>query len=219
MKNHNLVRFAITGVLASSFIAFTKVLTIFDVSPIGPKGSKVGFASINKWVADIVGVNMTLYNITDWLGVVAILVAFGFAVLGLIQLTQRKSLKRVDIDILLLGAFYILVIGAYAFFEIFAVNFRPVLIEGILEASYPSSTTMLVLCVMSTAVMQFRVHIANTRVKYLVSSAAIIFTIFVVIGRLLSGVHWLTDILGGLLLSSTMVMLYYSSWKYYESTK
>jgi undecaprenyl-diphosphatase len=149
-----------------------------------------------------------LYTITDYLGLVPIFVALGFAVLGLIQLIRRKSLLRVDSSILVLGGFYVLVMGAYLFFEYYRVNYRPVLIDGILETSYPSSTTMLVLCVIPTAMMQFRRLIRNKTVKDAVNTVFAIFTVFMVIGRLVSGVHWLTDILGGVLLSAALVLLY-----------
>ena len=55
----------------------------------------------------------TLYILTDWLGLVPIGIAFGFAILGLVQLIRRKSLLKVDRDILILGSFYIVVPAAY----------------------------------------------------------------------------------------------------------
>ncbi|HEX2986473.1 MAG TPA: phosphatase PAP2 family protein [Caproiciproducens sp.] len=194
--------------LSVLFILYTMLIQHIDVKPIGLNGSAVGFASVNGWVHNLFGVNWTLYTITDWLGLVPFFVALGFAVLGLTQLIRRKSLFRVDSSILVLGGFYVLVMGAYLFFEYYRVNYRPVLIDGILETSYPSSTTMLVLCVMPTAMMQFRRLICNRTVKSAVNTVLAAFTAFMVIGRLVSGVHWLTDILGGVLLSAVLVLLY-----------
>lgn len=156
-------------------------------------------------------------TITDWLGLVPILVALGFAVLGLIQLIKRKSLMRVDNSILVLGGFYLLVMAAYLFFEYNIVNFRPVLINNILEASYPSSTILLVMCIMPTAMMQFNRLIQNKTVRIVVNIFFGVFTVAMIVGRLLSGVHWFTDILGGILLSSMLIMLYYSINVYIES--
>ena len=127
-----------------------------------------------------------------------------------IQLIKRKSLFKVDSSILVLGAFYIVVMAAYLFFEFYVVNYRPVLINGFLEASYPSSTTLLVMCVMPTAVMQLNSRIRNTKMKRAFAFALIAFTAFMVIGRLISGVHWITDIIGGAILSAGLVMIYYS---------
>lgn len=194
--------------LLAAFAAFTLAVMRVDVQAIGPDGSSVGFASLNGWARALVGVNMTLYNITDLCGVAAIALALGFAVLGLVQLISRRSLKKVDSGVLLMGGFYLLVFAAYVFFEFFVVNYRPVLIAGALEASYPSSTTVLVMCVMPSAMLLFARLIKRRAVLIAVNAALEIFTAAVVAGRLLSGVHWLTDILGGLLLSAGLVTLY-----------
>lgn len=217
MKKRNQINFALTGGLLIFFILFTIALMYIDVKPIGPRGTSVGFAAINESVKHLFDVNMFLYNITDWLGLVAILVALGFAVLGLVQLIKRKSLLRVDSSILVLGGFYLLVMSAYLFFEYNIVNYRPVLIDNILEASYPSSTTMLVTCVIPTAMMQFQHLIQNKTVRIVINTIFGFFTVTMIIGRMLSGVHWFTDILGGILLSSTLFMLYYSVNQYVES--
>jgi undecaprenyl-diphosphatase len=112
-----------------------------------------------------------------------------------------------------LGGFYIIVMTVYIFFEIFVVNYRPILINGILEASYPSSTTMLVMCVMPTAIMQFNSRIKNNGLKKCVNTLITAFVAFMVIGRLISGVHWFTDIIGGILISITLLSLYHSAIK------
>lgn len=219
MKKRNQINFMATGGLLILFVLYTISLIYIDVKPIGPKDSAVAFAAINASVQRLINVNMLLYNITDWLGFVAILVALGFAVLGLVQLIKRKSLLRVDRSILVLGGFYLFVMAAYLFFEYNIVNYRPVLINNVLEASYPSSTTMLVMCVMSTAMMQFHRLIQNKTVRIVVNILSGVFTVSMIVGRMLSGVHWFTDILGGILLSSTLIMLYYSVNVYIESTQ
>ena len=197
----------------SSLLAFalwTLLVCFVDVRAIGPEGSSVGFSALNGFIHEKIGVNMYLYNITDWLGFVPIGVALGFAILGLIQLIKRKSLLKVDRSILALGVFYIIVIEVYLFFEIVVINYRPVLIEGYLEASYPSSTTMLVTCVMPSAAMQAKERIKNKALRQGVIIIIIAFIAFMVIGRLLSGVHWITDIIGGALFSLGVVMAYKS---------
>ena len=153
---------------------------------------------------------MSLYTITDWLGLVPICFIMGFGILGLCEWIKRKNLFRVDFSILTLGGFYIIVMAAYIFFEMFVVNYRPILINGILEASYPSSTTMLVMCVMPTAIMQSNSRIKSNIVKKCVNILITAFIAFMVIGRLVSGVHWFSDIIGGALLSSGLVMIYHS---------
>lgn len=210
MKKRNLRNIGVTIGLFASFILWTVAITILDVQAIGPNGSSVGFATFNGLFHKLTGVHMEIYTITDWLGLIPLCFALGFAILGLVQLIQRKSFLKVDYSILVLGGFYILVIASYLFFEKFVINYRPVLIEGNLEASYPSSTTLLVLCIMPTAMMQLNTRIRNNTIKKVILSLLAVFTAFVVIGRLISGVHWFTDIIGGVLLSSGLVMLYYS---------
>lgn len=190
------------------FILYTMSLAFLDVQAIGPRGSSVAYASINKAIHQLFGVNMLLYNITDWAGVVAIFISFGFAILGCVQWIKRKNILKVDSSILILGMFYILVFGAYVFFEFNVINRRPILINGFLEASYPSSTTMLAMCVLPTAMMQFKRLIKNIKIRNTVNILCVIFTVFMVVGRLVCGVHWFTDILGGLIFSVAMILLY-----------
>ena len=192
------------------FVLWTVLICFVDVQAIGPEGSSVGFSTINGFIHELTGVNWFLYTVTDWLGLVPIGVAFGFAVLGLVQWIKRKSLLKVDRSILTLGGFYIVVMTVYILFEIVVINYRPTLINGHLEASYPSSTTMLVMCVMPTAMMQLRARIKNDLFRRCVMFAIAVFIAFMVIGRLVSGVHWISDIIGGVLLSAGLVMMYYS---------
>ena len=210
MKKRNRRNLALTLGLLASFLLWTAAVSCIDVQAIGPNGSSVGFAGLNGAFHSLTGVHMALYTVTDWLGLVPVGIALGFAILGLVQLIRRKHILRVDHSILVLGGFYILVISAYLFFEAYAVNYRPVLINGNLEASYPSSTTILVLCVIPTAMMQLNTRLRNKPFRKLVLGVLAAFAVFMVTGRLISGVHWLTDIIGAVLLSAVLVMLYSS---------
>ena len=208
MKKRNQVRVCVAVVLLLGFVLWTILLRLVDVQAIGPRGSEVGFATLNGFVHQLTGVHMSLYTITDWLGLVPIGIVFGFAVLGLVQWIKRKSLLKVDRSILVLGGFYIVVMAAYVLCEIMVINYRPVLINGYLEASYPSSTTMLVLCVMPTAILQLNDRIKTRTLRWCVSLVISAFIAFMVVGRLVSGVHWVTDIIGGVLLSTGLIMMY-----------
>lgn len=194
--------------MLTAFVLWTVAVQFIDVITIGPNGSSVGFATINGFVHKLTGVHMSLYNVTDWLGLVPVFVAMGFALFGFAQWIKRKHLSKVDYSIFVLGGFYIAVMAVYILFEMITVNHRPVLINGILEKSYPSSTTLIVMCVMPTAIMQFNSRIKNTALKKSVSFLITAFIVFMVIGRLVSGVHWFTDIIGGALLSAGLVALY-----------
>jgi undecaprenyl-diphosphatase len=206
MKNRNKLHLSI--VFLEAFVLWTVAICFVDVQPIGPQESEVGFATVNRFFHRLTGVHMGLYILTDWLGLVPVAVIFGFGMLGLCQWIRRKSVCKVDPSILVLGGFYLVVMAAYLFFETVVINRRPVLIQGILEASYPSSTTLLVMCVMPTAMIQLKRRIKRGVLRSIVLSAIAAFTAFMVLGRLVSGVHWLTDIIGGALLSQGLVLLY-----------
>lgn len=194
--------------LLASFVLWTAAVCTVDVRPIGPLGSAVGLAAINGFVRDCVGVRLSLYVLTDWLSLIPLGFGAGFALLGLVQWVRRKRLTKVDRSLLVLGGFYAAVAAVYALFEALAVNARPVLMNGVLEASYPSSTTVLVLCVTSTAAMQLRGRIRNRALRRGVLLAIAAFAALMVVGRLLSGVHWFSDIVGGVLLSAGLAAVY-----------
>lgn len=201
-------KFILALALLVAFTLWTVALCYVDVQPIGPRESNVGFAALNGFIHRLTGVNMTLYTITDWLGLVPVAFGFGFAILGLVQWIKRKNILKVDSDILVLGGFYILVLAVYILFETVVINRRPVLISGYLETSYPSSTTLLVLCVMPTAALQLRNRIKTVVLRNIITTTIAAFVIFVIGGRLLSGVHWFSDIVGGVFLAGGLVLLY-----------
>ena len=191
-----------------AFLLWTALIRCVDVQAAGPNGTKVGFAAFNLWFHHLTGVHMSVYTITDWLGLVPIAVCLGFGVVGVFQLIRRKSLIRVDPDILLLGLYYVLVILAYLIFEMIPINYRPILIGGALEASYPSSTTLLVLSVMPTLKLQIDRRTDKPLVRNVTGLFVIAFSAFMVIGRLIAGVHWATDIIGAVFLSVGLFFLY-----------
>ena len=198
-------------ILLLVFVLWTVLIMKVDVQPAGQNGTDIGFARINTRFHELTGVHMKIYTITDWLGLVPIVICAGFGVLGLVQLIRRKSLMKVDPDIILLGIYYIVVILAYLIFEMIPINYRPVLIDGALEASYPSSTTLLVLSVIPTLIFQINRRAQSIHVKRAVTILSVLFAAFMVIGRLISGVHWMTDIIGAVLLSAGVYLVYRSA--------
>jgi undecaprenyl-diphosphatase len=205
------IKIFIGPIFIVAFAIWTMIITTFDIKHVGVEGTKIGLATVNLWFHSLTGVNLTLYNITDWLGLVPIMVCFLFAVIGIIQLITRKNIFKVDADILLLGAHYFVVILAYLIFEMLPINYRPVLINGVMEASYPSSTTLLVLSVMPTVIFQTEKRIKNNKAKKIIKLLTGIFSAFMVMGRLVSGVHWLTDIVGSILISAGLFYCYKSA--------
>ncbi len=194
--------------LVLGFVLWTMLIQTADVQPIGQNGTNIGFASFNRWFFNLTGVHMTLYTVTDWLGLVPIFVCMAFGGIGTDQLIMRKSLLKVDYDIIILGIYYVIVTFGYLIFEMIPINYRPIPIEGHMEASYPSSTTLLVLSVMPTLVFQADRRLKSAVKKKVITYSAVVFSAFMVIGRLVSGVHWFTDIFGGALLSGGLFYIY-----------
>jgi undecaprenyl-diphosphatase len=195
-------------ILVIAFVVWTVLVQTVDVQPIGQNGTDIGFATWNVWFHNLTGVHMTLYTITDWLGLIPVFVCMIFGGIGLIQVFQRKSIFKVDLDIIFLGIYYVIVVSAYLIFEMIPINYRPILIEGFMEASYPSSTTLLVLSVMPTLNFQVNQRIKNTPVRKIICIMTSIFSVFMVMGRLVSGVHWVTDIAGSIMLSFGIFYIY-----------
>ncbi|MEE1249061.1 MAG: phosphatase PAP2 family protein [Lachnospiraceae bacterium] len=208
MKKEGKKKLIFGSIFVIIFAIWTALIQIVDVQAVGQNGTDIGFATFNCWFHKITGVNMTLYTVTDWLGLVPLVVSLMFAGVGVVQLVKRKSLLKVDSDILILGIYYVVVVFCYLVFEMIPINYRPILIEGIMEASYPSSTTLLVLCVMPTLMEQMNRRVKNGTVNKVIGILVISFSVFMVLGRLISGVHWFTDIVGSVFLSVGLFFIY-----------
>ena len=214
-KNFSKVYLSIGFIVA--FFLWTVLLTVVDVKYIEEQDASIGFATVNIAIKQLIGSYLMLYVITDWLGLVPFFATLVFFVLGIKQLIQRKKIFKVDKDILALGILYVFVFSIYILFEYVVINYRPILINGMKEPSYPSSTTMLVACIMPTTIMQIKKRIKNRIFKNVIVITIFAFIIFMVIGRFLSGVHWFSDIVGGLLFSASVVFAYSYFFDSYKS--
>lgn len=203
--------------LLGVFIIWTIGLLIIDRQAIGPNNSVVGYSTMNKWFFNLTGVNWILYNITDWGGIPPIFLGITFAVIGIIQLIKRKNILKVDIEILILGIFYIIVFLIYIIFDFVVINRRPVLINGYSEASYPSSTTFLSITFMLSTITMIKKYILNKKIELTLILVAYLYMLFLVIGRMLSGVHWLSDILGSVFIGVSLVMFFEFAINYSEA--
>ena len=199
---------AVGAALLTAFALWTALVQLVDVRPVGQNGTDIGFAAFNTWFHELTGVHIGIYAVTDWLGLVPVAVCLGFGALGAAQLFRCRNLLEVDPDLLLLGAYYVVVAAAYLAFEMFPVNYRPIPIDGVMEASYPSSTTLLVLSVMPTLAYQLARRMKDTPAKGAAITSIAVFSALIVVGRLVSGVHWATDIVGSVLLTAGLFTMY-----------
>lgn len=209
--NKNKKYLILSFVLILVSIIYTILVKFVDVQSIGDTNTNVGFASINQLVFSSIGVNKIWYDISDILGLFPILSVGIYALIGLIQLIKRKNIFKVDKEIIALGVFYVLVIALYVFFEKVIINYRPVLVDGVLEASYPSSHTLMSICLCGSAII-LNNQLFKNKTK-LINILLLIIGLIIIVGRLLSGVHWFTDILGGVIISCALLMTFYTSLK------
>lgn len=201
-------KFVITAILVLVFLVYTALVKFVDVRPAGPYGFRVGLASIND-VFVLSEPNEILYKITDYASLLAIPVGITFTAIGVVQLIKRKSIFKVDSNIVALGVLYVFTGLAYLLFELLKVNVRPFPLDGKIEASYPSSTTVLALTIFVTAADQISLYVKNKNVERWLIAFDIEFTLFLIGGRIISGVHWMTDIVGGLILGGALIQFYY----------
>jgi len=199
----------ISTILILLAVVFTILVKVVDVKQVGVNETYIGFATINKFILETVGINMRWYYITDWLGLIPILMAIAYALIGFIQLIKRKNIFKVDKEIILLGLFYVVVISLYIFFEKFIVNYRPILMNGFLEASYPSSHCLMTICLCGSSIIVNK-KLFNNKFTSFINVFLLIIIFVTIIGRLISGVHWFTDIIGGMFISMALLMILYS---------
>lgn len=206
-----LLLFVVTFIL---FVGFTLLVKYVDVKALGPIKDEVtqsvGLSKMNKsYIDSIKEKNFVLYEVTDWASILTIPVGFIFLIIGIVELKRRKNIFKVDGNILALGLFYVAVFFTYLFFQFVVINYRPVLIDGNFEASYPSSTTVLAFAICVTAIDQVFIYVKNKNIRIALTSFAVLFLAFLVVGRLVSGVHWLSDIIGSLIISASLIFLYF----------
>ncbi|MBR3034582.1 MAG: phosphatase PAP2 family protein [Firmicutes bacterium] len=201
------------GKAAISFALFILTIALVkcvDIDAVGPAGTSIGLSHLNKAVHNLIGVHMFWYQVTNLLGFWAILCGAIFACIGLKQLVERKSLKQVDARILALGGLFVLLGVIYVLFEKVVINCRPVLMEGetVPEASFPSSHTVLSFVIFGAIAMMLKDYLQDKRLVSMLQNACLVLILVSVIGRLISGVHWFTDILGGIFLSYALLMVF-----------
>lgn len=212
MKNkRNIVLSVFLTIFSGIYVYLVKTV---DVRAIGPSKSSVGFAKINKAFMDLVGTNMTIYKLTEIFGLLVFLIVGAYGLVGIVQFFKRKNILKVDREIISVGILYVLMIMVYVFFEKVIINYRPVLIDGELEASFPSSHTILAICTCVSSLMISSKYIPKKFINLTTFTTVLLLTL-VFLGRTLSGVHWLTDILGGVIISLNLLMIFYTilNWK------
>ncbi len=112
-------------ILLALFLMLIGLLLNVDVRNVGVEGIALGLAHMSPQLFSLFGIHPWWYELSEWLGVVSLLVVAGFGLLALTQLIRRRSLKRVDQSLYVLFAFYGVLALLYLFFEQVVLNYRP----------------------------------------------------------------------------------------------
>ena len=204
------------------FLLLILLVKVVDVAAVGPEGTKIGLSKLNVAIHNMFGEHLGWYKVTNVLGYIAILVALCFAAIGGLQLVYRRSILKVDKEILLLGCLYLVTVVFYVFFEKVVVNYRPMLMPGGEgpEASFPSSHTVLSCVILGSGLGLVKKYARKSKnVQLVLTVVFAVMLALIVAGRLLSGVHWFTDIIGGLLLSAALLNGYEGLLKMWKKRK
>ena len=211
MKNKKNIIIAIVLTIIS--VVYTMLVKNVDVREIGPNNSSVGFGAVNESFKNLIGSSNAIYKISELLGYVILLLVIIYGCIGLYQLIKRKNILKVDREIIILGCFYVLMMVVYIFFEKCSINYRPILIDGELEASYPSSHTILSLCVGLSSLIVSQKYFNKKYIKT-INIITIVLMSLVLLTRIISGVHWISDIIGGIIISLTLLSYFKLAYFY-----
>lgn len=208
--------YAFSALFLVLFMLLVSLLLTTDLRDTGLLESRIGLGGINLWARDAIGESHGWYLLSEVLGVLGILLAACFAALGLWQAIRRRSLRAVDKPLLCLGGLYIVLCAAYLLFELFVVNYRPVPEDGTLAPSFPSSHTLLALVIYCSAAVLFG-RISHKTSRRIAVFSALGLSLLLVVARTASGVHWLTDILGALLLGGALVLCFVGTLRLFDA--
>lgn len=213
--------FCVAGICAALFVLLMVLLKTVDVAAVGPQGTEIGLSHLNAGFHNLIGEHKVIYYITKYLGYLIILIGLSAVGLGVYQLITRKSIKKVDKCIITLGGIYVILAAFYVLFDKVVINMRPMIPwdETELEAAFPSSHTMLSCTILGCFIMVMDRYVKNRNLSYKLKLVCLAVLAVEVIGRLISGVHWFTDILGGIILSIMLIALYKGFTEFVEEKK
>lgn len=206
-ENNKRNKFAAVLITALT-VLFTIMVVTFDVQAIGPNGTSVGFASINKVFADLFAYNENFDKISDVIMYFSFLLVLAAVFMGVVELVKRKSLFKVDSEIIVYGVVLVILVILKVAFDKIALNYRPVLVPGEteLEASFPSTHAMISTALFAGFCMVINPYLKDKKIKTTVNALIGILIALEVVCRVIAGVHWLTDIIGGLLFAFTLAV-------------
>ena len=208
----------ITLILFALFFAYTCACLMVDVAQFAPQSvngdaiestqtTDIGFQKLNLSVHNALGFRQVFYRLSEYIGYLALLAGACIGLIWLLRLIKTKKLLGVDAGLNAAIAAMALMVVFYVLFEALKLNFRPVILDDGLEASYPSSHTLLGCVVFGCAAMVSADIFKDKGLARSVSALCYIIAAVLTLFRALSGVHWISDIIGGVILSAAILSL------------
>ena len=156
------------------------------------------------------------WNLISDIILITSLVTFAvFAVLGFFQWIKRKSLKKVDKELLWAILPLSLMAATYVIFEKFIIlNVRP---NGSGEPSFPSTHTMVAATIFFITAIILPKYIKSRAARITLDLMMLIFIILVSIGRVLANMHWVSDVCAGLVFAAIFATIYYLIIRRYKN--
>lgn len=145
-------------------------------------------------------------KITDIILITAIAILGVFAILSLTEWVKRKSLKKVDKELLaMLPSLALMAITYFIFDKLFILNTRP---NGSGEPSFPSTHTMVTATIFLMTMFALPKYIKNKSLRIILDVVMAILIVLVSIGRVAANMHWVSDVVGGLIFSVLFAGVY-----------
>lgn len=195
------------SIIGLSFLGLFLLLIIllqFDKNIITISGKEVGLSHINDLI-DYKS-NKKLDIISDILLYTSFIVAIAGVVIGLYQLITRKSLFKVDSFIIIFGIFLVAAVILWILFDyVIKINYRPLNPN---EGSFPSTHVLLTVFLTNVGGLMLAKYCKNTTLIIVAYVVSLLFIILVVLFRILSGMHYITDVFGGLFLGFSLSYLF-----------
>lgn len=130
-----------------------------------------------------------------------------FAIFGLCQWIKRKSIKKVDKELIFMLVPLILMAIVYFVFDKFLIwNTRP---DGSGEPSFPSTHVMVVATIFLLIALVLPRYIKSKAACALLDLMMLIFIVLTCVGRVLANKHWTSDVIGALIFSVIFALIYY----------
>lgn len=198
--------FNLNIILGISFLflfCFLIILLQIDKAVIAESGKAVGLSHINKLATYSYDSDSSTFS--NLLFYATFLIVLGAVILGVFQLIKGKSLKKVDVEIIVFGiSIVVAAIFWLAFDKVIKINVRPI---DASEGSYPSTHVFLTTFFLLMGRMLLLKYKDEKSIKISSLILVIVYIIAMVLLRVSAGKHYITDVVGGVFLGLAFYFL------------